>query len=304
MNIKLMKILTFSLLALTVLAGVGFVVYANNQSTEIANYTAALNKAKDTVTNGEEAKKALVKEIDKNKEDVKLLENLLEEKAVAIKAITEFKTVATEAEGKVDYSDEKNQVKAAQTALLTAETVDAIASQIETVTSATMSLKTKVEEFNFTQQAERVKQETRTSTSPSQTNNSNPSAPEQTGDWLGELRSILNNVGGGHIGLSEYDGNCGGGYSDACSSSNGEIFVTKTLASKSYGTKVWAMTHELAHQYQFKSWGSISSAPEYQNLFGGDIEKLANCMAVARGNGGGISCSQAQIDWAGQIWNW
>jgi hypothetical protein len=116
------------------------------------------------------------------------------------------------------------------------------------------------------------------------------------------MRTILNNVGGGHIQLAEYDGNCLGTWAVACAWSDGRITVNSSIASWSYGRKVWAMTHELAHQYQFAKWEAIQSSGTYQSLFNGDIELLANCMTVVRGVSWRGSCSQAQLDYARTIW--
>jgi hypothetical protein len=117
------------------------------------------------------------------------------------------------------------------------------------------------------------------------------------------MRTILNNVGGGGYALVEYDGNCGGVTAPACASSNGTIMVSSAVANWPYSTKVWGMTHELAHQYQFRVWKQMTASPSYQTLFNKNPELLANCMAATRGAtqaAGG--CGPAQLGWAAGIW--
>ena len=123
------------------------------------------------------------------------------------------------------------------------------------------------------------------------------------GGWFAEMRAILNNVGGGGYALVEYDGNCGGVTAPACASSGGTIMVSSAVANWPYVTKVWGMTHELAHQYQFRVWKQMTASPSYQTLFNKNPELLANCMAATRGAtqaAGG--CGPAQLGWAAGIW--
>lgn len=118
--------------------------------------------------------------------------------------------------------------------------------------------------------------------------------------WITQLRAILDNVGGAHVGLAQAGpNNCS---ADACSNSNGTIYVRPPLANYSVAGKYWAMTHELAHQYQFAVWNNLMNSRGYSNLFGRDIEYLANCMAAERGHGGGTVCSKAQLNYAASIW--
>lgn len=123
------------------------------------------------------------------------------------------------------------------------------------------------------------------------------------GGWFAEMRAILTNVGGGSYALVEYDGNCGGVNAPACAKSDGTIMVSSAVANWPYSTKVWGMTHELAHQYQFRVWKQMTASPSYQTLFNKNPELLANCMAATRGAtqaAGG--CGPAQLGWAAGIW--
>lgn len=124
------------------------------------------------------------------------------------------------------------------------------------------------------------------------------------GGWFSEMRQILNAVGGSHVSLVEYDGNCSGVSAPACSSRGGTIKVHPSISGWSSARKYWAMSHELAHQYQFNIWNSIMSSPTYQSSFNGDIEYLANCMTNSKGFAAhGRSCSASQIAWASTIWS-
>lgn len=126
------------------------------------------------------------------------------------------------------------------------------------------------------------------------------SSCETVPNWFSSLRAILNEVGGAHVGLAEAGpNNCA---ADACSNSNGTIYVRPALGNYSTENKYWAMTHELAHQYQFPIMDQIQGSAGYANYFGGDIELLANCMAQQRGHGAGIQCTREQLDFSASIW--
>ncbi|HQX35475.1 MAG TPA: hypothetical protein PLA13_03870, partial [Microbacteriaceae bacterium] len=120
------------------------------------------------------------------------------------------------------------------------------------------------------------------------------------GSAVDRARAALNQVGGGHIAVRAYDGNCQGRYADACSFSSGYIAVAPAVAGFSQSRLVWAMAHELAHQAQFGVWGALQRSGSYSALFGNNAEALANCMAAVRGYG---SCSGAQADFARGVWN-
>lgn len=123
------------------------------------------------------------------------------------------------------------------------------------------------------------------------------------GGGYDRVRAALDRVGGGGVPLQEFAGACGGGSAAACASSSGVILFTPGLASWSDGRLHWAMAHELSHIHQFRVWGSLMASGSYASLFGGNIELLANCMAAQRGYGSGnVSCSAAQLGFAGAIW--
>ena len=120
-------------------------------------------------------------------------------------------------------------------------------------------------------------------------------------DGYARVRAALDRVGGGGVGLYE-SSSCAGGTAPACANSNGYIKYRADITGWSEGRLNWAMAHELAHIYQFRVWGTLTSSGAYGAMFGGDPEFLANCMAVVRGFPGAVGCSGEQQAWASGIW--
>ncbi len=120
-------------------------------------------------------------------------------------------------------------------------------------------------------------------------------------DGYSRVRAALDRVGGGGVGLYE-SSSCAGGNAPACANSNGYIKYRADIADWSTGRLNWAMAHELAHIYQFRVWGALTSSAGYGSLFGNDPEFLANCMAVVRGYPGSVGCNGDQQAWASGIW--
>lgn len=120
-------------------------------------------------------------------------------------------------------------------------------------------------------------------------------------DGYARVRAALDTVGGGGVGLYE-SGSCAGGSAPACANSDGYIKYRADVASWSTDRLNWAMAHELAHIHQFRVWGALNSSSEYQGLFGGNPEFLANCMAVVRGYPGSVGCDATQQRWASGVW--
>lgn len=124
--------------------------------------------------------------------------------------------------------------------------------------------------------------------------------------WFADMRQRLTNVGGSHVELREFDGQCGGTYALACAYSQGYIAVAPGIASWSGSRKNWAMVHELAHTYHFARWGAVAGSGGYSQLFGSNPELLANCMASARGytdHGHNSQCNSDRLAWAAALWN-
>ena len=234
-------------------------------------------------------------------------------------SLAAFQAALTSATGKADGAAQKDRVLAAQTAVTgILDDAPAVAAQVAEVDAATSELTAAVKAKDEAVAAEqrRIQAAQRPAASPrvsgsSSSRGSSPAAASSApapaasgGDWFADMRSRLNSVGGGHIALVAFDGNCGGVQSVACADPNGTIFVSPAIASQSSARKNTIMAHELAHQYQFPIMGKIRTSAGYAQLFGGNIEQLANCMASAKGyTAHGHSCSAAQISWAGAIWS-
>lgn len=120
-------------------------------------------------------------------------------------------------------------------------------------------------------------------------------------DGHARVREALDLVGGEGVGL-EQSSSCAGGTAAACANSNGYIKYRADVATWSDSRLNWAMAHELAHIHQFRVWGTLNESSAYQEMFGGDPEFLANCMAVVRGYAGSVGCDSEQQAWASGIW--
>lgn len=115
------------------------------------------------------------------------------------------------------------------------------------------------------------------------------------------VRHALDRVGGGGVPLYE-SGDCAGGNSPACASSEGYIKYRADLTDWDEDRLLWAMAHELAHIHQFRVWGDLNASDAYAQYFGADPEFLANCMAAVRGYPGSVGCDPGQQEWAAGIW--
>lgn len=231
-------------------------------------------------------------------------QGLVDARKLFLEAVAGFVSTFETTENKVDNVGERENVLTAQETVLEATTVTEIEKATKIVTTQTGILTEKVKQHDA-EQAHKAAEENRNVQSNNTETNSPGNSNNNSGNssnWFNELRTILNNAGGGHINLVEFDGTCGGVWAKACAVP-GTIMVNSQLAGESYNRKVWSMTHELAHQYQFNKWDSIMGSSDYHNLFGGNIEYLANCMTAVRGvNASSHSCNQAQINYASTLW--
>ncbi len=217
----------------------------------------------------------------------------------------------TSADGKVDVASQKERVLAAQKAVVgqleDAELVGAQTAEVAAVAAEVTEL-VRAHDERVAEEARRKAAANSPVRSTGGSGNANPSrGPVSTGggDWLGEMRNRLNNVGGGGYSLFEYDGNCGGTQAPACAYSGQGIAVSSSIMQFSDSQKNWAMVHELAHMYQFNVWNTLVGSASYQNLFGGNIELLANCMASAKGytnHGHNSRCTAERVDYGRSIW--
>ena len=190
------------------------------------------------------------------------------------------------AEGRVDTAAHRAAaLSAQQTVAAEKENPDTVAAATATVHALTEKVGTEVASWQAAQ-------------------SSGPGGPAWSSsgpDGYARVRAALDLVGGGGVGLYE-SSSCAGGNAPACANSNWYIKYRDDIASWGAGRLNWAMAHELAHIYQFRVWGSLTSSGAYGSLFGGDPEFLANCMAVVRGYPGSVGCNGDQQAWASGIW--
>ena len=255
-----------------------------------------------------------------DRESLATIAGLLESKTEFLTAVSDYKTVVTEAAGKVDTAATDEQVKAQQQKVITAvetnpeyrsdgvlfkdDPVDVLKTATADVNTLTSQLRADIKTY----EAQQAQQAARSKPAPNR-NPSNPANNSGPYDWYADARNILNQVGGGFVELERFDGNCGSVPNvEACTYGN-VIAVGPKFGTISYARKVWVMTHELAHIYQFKVWGTLMDSGTYQALYQDSagypaIEKLANCMTKTRGvYYSSLNCSQDMLNFASGIWN-
>lgn len=203
--------------------------------------------------------------------------------------LTEVQTLTAAlkgAEGRVDTAAHRAAaLSAQQTVLAEKEDPDTVAAATATIHALTEKVGTEVASWQAAQ-------------------SSGPGGPiwaSSGPDGYARVRAALDLVGGGGIGLYE-SSSCAGGNAPACANSNGYIKYRADIANWSSGRLNWAMAHELAHIYQFRVWGALTSSGAYGSMFGSDPEFLANCMALVRGYPGSVGCNGDQQAWASGIW--
>lgn len=230
---------------------------------------------------------------------------VLAERDKFIAAVGEAQTAIDSAKDKVDVATQRDRILVAQNAVKgQLEDFELIVTQTADVVAITGEINGLVAEYD-TRKAEEARQQSFSSGGGQpRAANPNPGAGGG-GDWIGEMRNRLNNVGGGHVQLFEYDGNCSGAQSPACAYMGRGIGVNSSIMGFSDSRKNWAMVHELAHMYQYNVWSTLVNSGSYQNLFGGNIELLANCMASAKGytnHGHNNQCTADRLDYGRSIW--
>lgn len=200
--------------------------------------------------------------------------------------IAALSTALSGATGMVDTSAHRAAaLSAQQTVLAEKENPDTVAAATATVHALAEKIGTQVASWQAAQ-------------------SSGPGGPAWSSSGptgYARVRAALDLVGGGGVGLYE-SSSCAGGNAPACANSNGYIKYRADIVNWSSGRLNWAMAHELAHIYQFRVWGALTSSSAYGSLFGGDPEFLANCMAVVRGYAGSVGCNGDQQAWASGIW--
>ncbi|WP_298039832.1 hypothetical protein [uncultured Microbacterium sp.] len=205
-----------------------------------------------------------------------------------VTAVGELRTALDSGEGKIDSGTHRAAALAAQEQVLSErEDPDVVTGAAATVRALTKKVNADVAAHDAARVPAGV--------------SSPPRAGTSGAAGYARVRAALDRVGGGGVGLYE-SSSCAGGQAAACANSDGYIKYRADIASWGDARLNWAMAHELAHIYQFRVWGAMSSSPSYGSLFGGDPEFLANCMAVVRGYPGSVGCNESQQVWASGIW--
>lgn len=310
---------------------IGFLIFGWTYSLIIQHDLQEQNKVLESqaiLSSVEARKEATVTEylkIDTTEQEkvVALKTELLKARPGFLETIKNVKTVLDSASGKMDVSDEKNSVLEAQKTVLAATTVEEITKAGETVNATTEKIKAKIEAYEAEQeklrQAEAARQAaskttytpTKKSTSSSgstgSSGGSSSTAPTNAGGgWFATAQSILNAYGGGWVTLSSDIGQCGEVSSLACSAY--QVIYVGPGIDRGYEYIRWVIVHELAHQYQYNVWSALMSSPTYASLYDNSgyapIEKLANCMARARGITLNTNvCTPAMVNYAAGVWN-
>ncbi len=213
---------------------------------------------------------------------------VLEVRPAFLAEITALTTALQSADGKVDTAAHRASALSTQTTVL-AENDDPsiVVAATATIHALTEKVGTEVASWQAAQNA-----------------GPGPGGPAWSTsgpDGYARVRAALDRVGGGGVGLYE-SSSCAGGNAPACANSNGYIKYRADIANWSSGRLNWAMAHELAHIYQFRVWGALTSSGAYASMFGSDPEFLANCLAVVRGFRGSVGCNGDQQAWASGIW--
>lgn len=119
-------------------------------------------------------------------------------------------------------------------------------------------------------------------------------------------RQALDAVGGTDIKLGAAPMVCGRDDSMACAYPTEVILLVDDYANENYDFYYPVMMHEFAHQIQFKYGRELDYSQGYEQLFGGDKEWLADCMAASKIPGYSSNyqyqCSQAQKEYGADVW--
>lgn len=211
---------------------------------------------------------------------------VLDVRGAFVTELAGLQTALTSAEGKVDTAAHRAAVQSAQRAVLAERKDPAV------VVAATATVHALID---------KVGQDVSVWEAAQYAAPGGPAWSSSGPDGYARVRAALDTVGGAGVGLYE-SASCAGGSAAACANSNGYIKYRADIARWSTERLNWAMAHELAHIYQFRVWGALTSSDTYRSMFGGDPEFLANCMAVVRGYPGSVGCDSDQQAWASGIW--
>lgn len=272
--------------ALAVVLAAGVLARAEGLDAERAEAVAELRALADQRQDAAQRTDHLAVSVERAEQDSADRASVLAARPAFLTEIAALSTALSGATGMVDTSAHRAAaLSAQQTVLAEKENPDTVASATATVHALAEKIGTQVASWQAAQ-------------------SSGPGGPAWSSSGpsgYARVRAALDLVGGGGVGLYE-SSSCAGGNAPACANSNGYIKYRADIVNWSSGRLNWAMAHELAHIYQFRVWGALTSSSAYGSLFGGDPEFLANCMAVVRGYAGSVGCNGDQQAWASGIW--
>lgn len=272
--------------ALAVVLAAGVLARAESLQGERAEAVAELRALADQRQDAAQRTDHLAGAVERAEQDTADRASVLAARPAFLAEISTLSTALSGATGMVDTSAHRAAaLSAQQTVLAEKENPDTIAAATATVHALAEKIGTQVASWQAAQ-------------------SSGPGGPAWSSSGpsgYARVRAALDLVGGGGVGLYE-SSSCAGGSAPACANSNGYIKYRADIVNWSSGRLNWAMAHELAHIYQFRVWGALTSSSAYGSLFGGDPEFLANCMAVVRGYAGSVGCNGDQQAWASGIW--
>ncbi|WP_017204556.1 hypothetical protein [Microbacterium algeriense] len=272
--------------ALAVVLAAGVLARAEGLDAERAEAVAELRALADQRQDAAQRTDHLAGFVERAEQDSADRASVLAARPAFLTEIAALSTALSGATGMVDTSAHRAAaLSAQQTVLAEKENPDTVAAATATVHALAEKIGTQVASWQAAQ-------------------SSGPGGPAWSSSGpsgYARVRAALDLVGGGGVGLYE-SSSCAGGNAPACANSNGYIKYRADIVNWSSGRLNWAMAHELAHIYQFRVWGALTSSSAYGSLFGGDPEFLANCMAVVRGYAGSVGCNGDQQAWASGIW--
>lgn len=272
--------------ALAVVLAAGVLARAEGLDAERAEAVAELRALADQRQDAAQRTDHLAVSVERAEQDSADRASVLAARPAFLTEIAALSTALSGATGMVDTSAHRAAaLSAQQTVLAEKEDPDTVAAATATVHALAEKIGTQVASWQAAQ-------------------SSGPGGPAWSSSGpsgYARVRAALDLVGGGGVGLYE-SSSCAGGNAPACANSNGYIKYRADIVNWSSGRLNWAMAHELAHIYQFRVWGALTSSSAYGSLFGGDPEFLANCMAVVRGYAGSVGCNGDQQAWASGIW--
>ncbi|WP_270366418.1 hypothetical protein [Microbacterium algeriense] len=272
--------------ALAVVLAAGVLARAEGLDAERAEAVTELRALADQRQDAAQRTDHLAVSVERAEQDSADRASVLAARPAFLTEIAALSTALSGATGMVDTSAHRAAaLSAQQTVLAEKENPDTVAAATATVHALAEKIGTQVASWQAAQ-------------------SSGPGGPAWSSSGpsgYARVRAALDLVGGGGVGLYE-SSSCAGGNAPACANSNGYIKYRADIVNWSSGRLNWAMAHELAHIYQFRVWGALTSSSAYGSLFGGDPEFLANCMAVVRGYAGSVGCNGDQQAWASGIW--